>query len=325
MKTVFIPPIVDWTFLRQLPQQIASQFAKNGYKVIYCNTSLGAYKVDEVEPNLFVYKNWSQAMEEIEKKRIKIDIFYNTWAKNEKFIDMIKPKFSIYHSCDVFEEWKPFENKIIEKSDVVLCTSQYIYDIRSKQHNNVHLVRNACTSEFIEHVPKMPEDMKFIKEPIFLFAGAVGAWVSTYLIKKVAENYATALVGREYGKTLPSNAINLGVKSHDCLADYYYASDFGLLPFNTKSEITQAANPIKVWEYLSCGLPVLATAWQETELEELKDVVFTAKTDEEFVELSHMLANLTCAQKLDLSIKAKTIAQNNTWEKRFEQIKNIIT
>ena len=57
MKTVLIPPIVDWSFLRQLPQQIASQFARNGYKVYFCNFAKTDNKIEEVEPNLFVYHN----------------------------------------------------------------------------------------------------------------------------------------------------------------------------------------------------------------------------------------------------------------------------
>ena len=324
MKTVLIPPILDWGFLKQLPQQIASQFAKNGYRVLFCNSSHGAYKKEEVEPNLFVYHNSGQLVEDIRYKKEKIDILYNTWAKNSHWVEFARPKCTIYHSCDVFDEWKTFEKDMIDKSDIILCTSKYIYDIRKMQHDNVHLVRNACSSEFINIASDVPQDMKFIKEPIFLFAGAVGEWVATYLIRKVAEHYATVFVGREFGKKMASNVMDLGVKPHDELLSYYSHSDFGLIPFRTNSEITQAANPIKVWEYLSCGLPVLATSWNEMEIDEFKDVVFTAKTDDEFVAIAHKLAQMNQTEKEIIKNKAIEVAKNNTWEKRFEYIENVL-
>ncbi|MFW5891501.1 MAG: hypothetical protein ACOCUI_04700 [bacterium] len=72
MKTVFIPPIVKWDFLKQLPQQMAQQMARNGYKVIFCsNNNYGDYGYIEVEPNLFVYKNADEAFDHVKKKKNK--------------------------------------------------------------------------------------------------------------------------------------------------------------------------------------------------------------------------------------------------------------
>ena len=75
MKTVFIPPICNWSFLRQLPQQMASQFAKHGYRVIYCNERpvQGGEIVNEVEPNLFVYRDASSALGYIKNNDVKIE------------------------------------------------------------------------------------------------------------------------------------------------------------------------------------------------------------------------------------------------------------
>ena len=79
-----------------------------------------------------------------------------------------------------------------------------------------------------------------------------------------------------------------------------------------------------MWEYLACGLPVLATSWVETELPELKDVVFTANETDKFIEKLNMLLNLNENEKKQISEKAKEVAKNNTWEKRFKQVEDII-
>jgi len=324
LKTVLIPPILRWGMLKQLPQQIAEQFAKNGYKVIFCENPPNGYHKMEVSPNLFVYGNANDVLKECNEGQLSIDIMYNTWAKNYNWVNLVNPKVVIYHSCDSFEEWKIYEHQMMDYSQIVLCTSKYLYDLRRKQHSNVHLVRNGCSGEFIDIEYHMPFALKYLRPPIFNFTGACGVWVSTALLKKIANEYATILVGGQFGKEVPSNLFNLGVKEHIELSDYYYSSDICLLPFLIKSEITQAACPIKLYEYLSCGKPVLATAWDETTLDEFKDVVYTAKSNDEFIELGHEMAKFNEDDYKRISIKAKSIARNNTWEKRFEQINDLI-
>jgi len=324
MKNVLIPPIVDYRFLKQLPQQMAEQFANNGYKVHYCNMYPVNKSVIEVSDNLTVYNDCKVFLNLFKSKKMKIDIFYNTWAKNYNWLPTIKPDITIYHSCDMFEEWTAFEPLIMKQSDVVLATSQMIYDERRKNHDNVHLVRNACNESMINAEWKCPEDIAKIENPIGLFSGAIGNWVKTFLLSEASNHCNTVLVGSEFGKQRPQKMINLGIKKHSDLVNYYNASDIGLLPFNVNSTVTQAANPIKMWEYLACGLPVLATSWVETDLPELKDVVFTANETDKFIEKLNMLLNLNENEKKQISEKAKEIARNNTWEKRFKQVEDII-
>lgn len=321
MKTVFIPPIVDYGFLKQLPQQIADQFHKAGYRVIFCGIQQNFYHKREIKENFIVYSSANYALKEIEEQKIKIDILYNTWAKNYNYIEMLQPKVSIYHSCDSFDEWKTFEPKIMELSDLVFCTSQYIYDMRKKQHDKVFLCRNGCNEDMIdlkEYV--IYEQMKFVKRPIFCFCGAIGKWVSTYLMKKIADEFYTIMAGLEFGKSRPKNINYLGEMTHDNLINLYYNCDFGLLPFDTKQEVTLAANPIKMYEYLACGLPVLATSWAETEQTSLKDVIFTAKTKEQYFTHASNMALLSESDRTELKHECFKIAKDNTWEKRFEII-----
>lgn len=327
MKTVLIPPIVNWGFLKQLPQQIAEQFSLNGYKVLYCNVSPVFQGVKKINDNLTIYGDYKTCLDEIKKKRIKIDIIYNTAAKNFEIIDTIKPKLSIYHSCDMFVEWENYELEMIKRADIVLCTSNKIYKTRKKEHHNVHLLRNGCNDSMVNSYKidySKIKDIMDIESPIAIFCGAIGVWVNTFLLKKTASMCNTVLVGSEFGKERPSGIINLGVKEHDELVNYYSYCTFGLLPFNIKSDIALAANPIKLWEYLACGLPVVAMGWEETELEEFEGVVFTSKTKDGFIENVKMILNLSKEELEQISEKAKAIAKNNTWEKRFETINTLI-
>lgn len=322
-KTVLIPPIVNFSILKQLPQQMAEQFAKNGYRVIFCNESQDGV-IHRINENLITTGNFQEIINDVKSGRLKIDILYNTWAKHYDLVDVLKPSLTIYHSCDSFDDWKIYEQKMINRSDVILCTSQYIYDIREKQHNNVHLCRNGCDSSFFNTELRNIPEISQLEGMKFGMIGACGIWVSTYLMRNLAKKYNTFFVGSEFGKSIPNNVINLGLKEHKELAHYYGALDVSLLPFNTKSEIVQACNPIKLYESLAVGVPVLATSWSETRIDEFDGVVFCAENDDDYTELADHLANLSNTEKQIISSKAISIAKNNTWEKRFEIIQDLL-
>jgi len=325
LKTVFIPGIVNYDFLKQLPQQIADQFHNNGYRVIFCGIDNNFYMKREIKKNYFIYSNTNYALKDIAENKIKIDIMYNTWAKNYNFSNILKPDITIYHCCDMFDEWKKFEGEMLKVSDLVFCTSQLIYDVRSNEHNRVYICRNACNSEMINKKEyNIIDDFKFVKRPIFCFSGAIGKWVSTNLIKNVGEKYFTTLAGIQFGKEKPSNIYDYGVLEHDKLIDFYYNCDFGLIPFNTKNEITRAANPIKLWEYLACGLPVLSTKWVETELPEFKDVVYATNDKDQFISHAEAMSLLSKNDLLEIKEECYKIARNNTWEIRFQTIQKEI-
>jgi glycosyltransferase involved in cell wall biosynthesis len=212
---------------------------------------------------------------------------------------------------------------MIKVADIIYCTSDYIYNLRKKQHNKVYLVQNGCNKEMINKKNyKKIESFKFLKRPVCIFSGACGWWVSTYLIRNVAKEFYTIVIGQEFGKKIPENVHKQHSLPHEKMIDFIYNTDIGLLPFNTKLEVTQAANPIKLWEYMACGLPVVSTKWNETDKKELEDVVFVANNDKDFVELIEQYSRLSFLDKQDIKQKCFKIAENNTWEKRFEIINN---
>lgn len=325
MKTVLIPPILDWNFLKQLPQHMAEQFSRNGYKVYYCNQYVKNNDIVKVNENLIVYNNYNMLMDEIVRKKIKIDILYNTWAKNHRWVDYVNPKITIYHSCDSFDEWKSYEKSMLDKSDIVLCTSEYIRNLRAKEHHNVHLVRNAVDQSLLNKKYRTIKEIDDVQGFKIGFIGAIGTWVSTYLLRKVAMKYPTFFVGLEFGKNCPVNLINLGAKPFDELVNYYNSFDAFLLPFNTKSEITQAACPIKLYEYMAIGKPIISTSWEETEIFNSNEkLIFTSKSDEEFLNNIDYVANLKSHELENIKTKYKEIASNNTWNERFKVVKNAI-
>lgn len=319
-KTILYFPVLNWSFLKQRPQQILSQFARNGWTVYFCNNTQTDESMEEVEPNLFVVHNFENLMKDIKYGKIKIDIAYATWAKSAEYFDKVNAKINIYDSIDEFPDWAPYEESAVNSADIVLTSSQRLYDLRSEMHENVYLVRNAAPSEYINKPSTKPKEYENIDGPIVAFIGALGSWTSTYLIKKVAEKYPTVFVGLEFGKQCPSNVINLGCKAHDELYNYYAHADVCLIPFNTKTNITQSASPVKMYEHLAAGTVTVATKWHETDL--YPSAVLTADNDEEF--LSKVEEAIAISQENRVKDEARRIASENTWEVRFAQIDKAI-
>ncbi|RPK31853.1 glycosyltransferase family protein [Paenibacillus xylanexedens] len=319
-KTILYPCTLDYSFLFQRPQQILRQLAKLGWRVIFCNNTQSGRTPEEVEPNLFVYHNFEEVLSLIKHNKIKIDVFYYTWAKSAQFADNIKAKINIYDSVDSFSDWYEFEEYATKRADIVLTSSQFLFDLRSKDKDSTYLIRNACPEDYIDHPSQVPDEYKKLSGPIVIFSGAIGSWVDTRLIRKVANRYTTVLVGQEFGKECPSNVLKLGTKSHEDLYNYYAHADVCLLPFNTKLEITQAACAIKMFEHMAAGKITVATKWLETDL--YPDAVLTSESDEEFLQNVDRAIEMA---KLD-SHKQTCIdyAKRNTWELRVKQIEEAI-
>lgn len=315
MKTVLYPPTIDWDFMFQRPQQIMRQFARHGWKVIFCNkTQIRGKKMQEVEPNLFVCYDLVDFVNE----KHTVDVFYSSWARCYDLVHAITADVVVYDRLDDFPEWEQYEHSMLDSSDVVFTTSQILYDKTVKQHHNVHLVRNACDFNHFHHNTKEVPYRHGLKYPVVGFVGALGNWVDKDILDWIAKNYTLLIVGVEFGIKAPKDAIFLGAKPYNDLPVFYNSIDIGIIPFKD-NRVANAANPIKMYEYLASGKPVIATYSHETSL--YPHQVYTFKSVQELPELiNKVLENETEKIKTDRLL----IAKSNTWENRFKIVEEEI-
>ena len=105
----------------------------------------------------------------------------------------------------------------------------------------------------------------------------------------------------------PKNLHFLGLKPQASLPAYLAHADVALIPWRV-GPITQATDPIKVYEYLAMQLPVLAPR-----LEPLITIpgVVIAKDSEDFIQLAGSLSKETFDRK-----SAADFVSRNTWQER---------
>ena len=152
----------------------------------------------------------------------------------------------------------------IARADVVLASSEALFRKCQALNQSVHLVRNgvraadfACTGD----IPTPPE-LKSIRHPILGYYGSVARWLDWRLLLEVAAqegSWSFVFIGPgEAPSPHPSNMHFLGPKPYAALPQYLSAFDVAILPFEV-NDITVSVDPLKVYEYMAAGKPVVAS------------------------------------------------------------------
>jgi glycosyltransferase involved in cell wall biosynthesis len=116
-----------------------------------------------------------------------------------------------------------------------------------------------------------PADLAAIPAPRAVYVGALEYWFDAELLAKTARSlpdvsFVVIGPGSAEGGDLEHlpNVHLLGARPYDELPAYLQHCDIGIVPFR-RDEMVDAIHPIKVYEYLAAGLPVVSTRWPELE------------------------------------------------------------
>jgi len=225
------------------------------------------------------------------------------------------------------------ENRLLKLADVVFTTSQQLYVEKGKHNPNTYLVPNVADAKHFAKArldeTEIPGDIMRIAHPIIGFIGALDAYkVDVDLIAYIAQKHpewSIVLIGPKGvgGKELaiPSlgqtNIHFLGYRQYEVLPNYLKAFDVCIIPYRL-SEHTQNIFPMKFFEFLATGKPVVTTALPA--LERYGDVARMAKSREEFMhEIEEALQ-----ENSSLATKRQAVAWQNTWDKRIGEVISII-
>jgi glycosyltransferase involved in cell wall biosynthesis len=224
-----------------------------------------------------------------------------------------------------------FESRLLETADVVFCSAKGLYDAKAPvARGDISLVRNgADTAHFAPAGHAVPADLAALPGPVVGYVGAIAAWVDFELIGAVARqrpDWSIALIGPVFqggsmGDARELDAIAglpnvhlMGPRPYADLPGYLEGFDVATIPFKLNG-LTDDTNPIKVYEYLAAGVPVVSTALPEVlELPE----VGTATTAEEFVAECER-AILKRRDESLIALRMAT-AEENSWRARADAV-----
>lgn len=255
-------------------------------------------------------------------------------------IGSLGERFVIYECVDEFEASKglvrketirELENEVLRKADLVSVTAPALFDSRKDRAGKIILSPNAAETEHFEKAmsqeTKIPEDIADLKKPVLGFIGRIAYWIDLELIHHIARKrpgWSVVLIGPPGGGIDTDKLVGepnlhwLGPKAYKDLPGYLKGFDVCLNPYK-KGDLAEGCSPLKLYEYLASGKPVVSTD------------MAVARDFEPLVKVAHDYDDLI--SKAEEALKEETpdaagqrIAESHkhSWNARFEQMEAAI-
>lgn len=222
------------------------------------------------------------------------------------------------------------ETELMKKADLVVVSAEKLYESKKEFNENTFIIRHgtdwAHFRKALDDETKIPQEIANLPKPIIGFHGLLADWVDYELIKKIAGHFSggsVVLIGKiavdaeKKIKILDAvpNVHFLGRKPYVELPAYCKGFDVALNPFAI-NELTLAANPLKVREYLAAGLETVSTDIPEVRVLENCRV---GETHEEFIsQIEEALENPRTREEISDSI------ENESWEAKVDELRGIL-
>ncbi len=266
------------------------------------------------------------------------------WAyvpQAEALLDVLQPELVVYHCVDDIAaqpgidalSFRAAETRFARRADLVLASAPGLAErLRSISDNVIYTPNVADTPLFASALEEGPIDpaLAALPAPRIVFTGAVVATkLDIGLLVELARSrpsWSFALVG-PVGVGDPSTDVSalaaepnlhlLGARTYEQLPEVLRGADVGLIPY-ARNQLTDSIFPMKVYEYLAAGLPVVATPLPS--LTEIDAVASAPDADGIARLLDKALAEDTPQRRAERSQTAAA----HSWEVRIEQIATAI-
>lgn len=212
------------------------------------------------------------------------------------------------------------EQALLRDADWIVTSSQSLHDMASGHNRNVALIRNAVDYAFFAAQPSERFKDEQHRQVIGYY-GAIAEWMDLDLLQKIASHFEDCLVllvgadecGAHLRLSAYANAHFAGEVKYESLPYFLYAMDVCLLPFK-KTPLTLATNPVKVYEYLAAGKPVVSVDLPE--MPQFGSHVAVARSHDEFLE---QVAAALSSGAASGARERQAFAARNTWADRVEE------
>ena len=256
-----------------------------------------------------------------------------TWCDVAAGLKKLSGSPIVYDCHDLLGGFQAIAQEIVERevellrlSDLVVFSAQYLMDRKVAVFpwlkDKAVLVRNAADFPHFTAARREASPYRTTVPKTIGYAGSLNHWFDTAAVREAAlrrPDWSFVLVGRiEDERILALSKIKnvhlLGEVPYAELPKYMAQFDVGLIPF-LRNELTLAANPIKLYEYFSLGLPVVSTRLPEVEL--FGDLVYLADDPQSFASQVERAAEETGES---LRERRMAIARQESWAARAEQL-----
>jgi GT2 family glycosyltransferase len=338
-------PLVEWEFRRQRPQQLASALARADGRVFYAD--FRANEIRAVEPGVLLFPMRGARAEDVPER----PLAGGPLAQAESCTAAVAEAFCLREAVVVCDApyWRPLaerlrarfgwkivydclddhagfsdtrasfveaeESRLASGADLVLATSEALARKMSAHSSRVLLLRNGADADAFAGFDPSPAP----RRPRVGYYGAVADWFDFELFFDVARRHPEwdfPVVGKveSEGRTrgAPGNVLWMGERPYSEIPAFVAGLDAGVIPFKVEP-LTVATDPVKVYEMLAAGLPVVATPLPELSRLERAGLVRLAGDPAGFEE---SVAAALAQSDPEARERRRAFGRDNRWDSR---------
>nr|WP_269808074.1 glycosyltransferase [Pseudomonas agronomica] len=237
---------------------------------------------------------------------------------------------------DCMDDWDGFPNigeqllneekALVVQADLVTVSAALLYQKWCAHNPRCMLVRNAVDFDFFRQHCFANDLLSGLVGPVIGYYGALAQWLDYPLLAALADRrpeWNFILVGDIFVDDLAGlehkpNVQLLGCKPYAQMPLYLDHFDACLIPFRLYN-VTHAVDPVKFYEYISAGKPVISTPLAEMSIYE--DLLYFATGIDEFIE---QIERALAERDLALYKRRVELARANDWKDRFNSLQRAI-
>lgn len=233
---------------------------------------------------------------------------------------------------DCMDDWEVFpgmtaeivesERDLVNRGDLTVVSSGRLERKWLSTARRVRLIRNGGDAAFIRSRCQPNARLSGIPHPIVGFFGAIAHWFDVALVEGIARarpRYQFVLVGEVFNLDLGGlvslpNVHLVGAQPYETIPEFLHHFDCCMLPF-LMNTVTAATDPIKLYEYLTPGKPVVTVPLPE--LDRLDDLIYVAQGAEAF---AAAIDRALAEPDGDLRLRRIGFAEHETWTQRAQDL-----
>ena len=218
------------------------------------------------------------------------------------------------------------EKKLIKESTLLLFSAESLAQRLLKRYSiskNYYVINNAISGNITNYSGVKNSFLSTIENP-FVYIGTVSEWFDFNTILKALDKYQNinfCLYGPISSTYRPKHPRLhfCGTINHDEILSVMNSSKALIMPF-VVNNLIESVNPVKLYEYIYSGKPIIATDYSESR--KFSKYVSLYKNTDDFLNIvgSIISGNYHCSDLKEM----KTFAEINTWEHRVEEISKLI-
>ena len=222
------------------------------------------------------------------------------------------------------------ERELLRKSDIVFCSSDYLKNkILSRTgisrnvvtlNNAVELPKIKTPSIVSENIASILSELKKMPHPL-LYIGTISEWFDFKLMLKLFERYKNVnlVLAGPTNTEIPSHPQihYIGTVNRDYIFALMSSAWCLIIPFQL-NELIRSVNPVKLYEYIYAGKPIIASKYEETM--KFLPYVELYESENDFFEVIDKYLSVESLSE-DKRKEMKDFAGHNTWSDRYEIVK----